>query len=92
MCKNLYTLNIINKNAILKLERLNKNNRASSLNNVFTDHQFYPRFVNRSNVIFENSELHLIGKGFKHNIQAFNNKKDFEILGVDCEEILNNNS
>ena len=58
--------------------------------NNFSDHSFYPRFVNLTAVNFSAQELQLIEKGFKFNIQPIHSKTDFELLGVNCELILNN--
>ena len=43
-----------------------------------------------TNVEFQESETKLIEKGYKFNIQPINNDKDCELLGVDCELVLNN--
>ena len=58
--------------------------------NNFSSHVFYPRFVNMTNVQFQESETKLIEKSYEFNIQPINNNKDCEILGVDCELVLNN--
>ena len=59
-------------------------NNNNNNNNTFSNHNFYQRFLNLSNVDFS-EEWQLIEKSFKFNIRPFNNKKDLEILGVDCE-------
>ena len=43
-----------------------------------------------TNVQFQEFETQLIEKGYKFIIQPINNNKDCEILGVDCELVLNN--
>ena len=37
---------------------------------------------------FSNGEINLLKKGFKYNISPVNNKKDLEILGVDCGSVV----
>ena len=61
------------------------NNRQCGHNNKFSNHIFYQRFMNLTNVTFNSFETKLIEKGFKYNIQRSNYEKEFEILGVDCE-------
>lgn len=57
---------------------------------VFSNHVFYPRFINMSEVVFDKEQTQLIEKGFKYNMQPGNNKKEFELLGVDCDALLSN--
>ena len=92
-----YDVNIFMHKKFLRQKRkfsnLNNYNtlsyRNNDNNNTFSNHNFYQRFLNLSNVDFS-EERQLIEKGFKFNIRPFNNKKDLEILGVDCEIVLNN--
>ena len=77
----------------LKILRLRKNFVKNTTDHpaVFSNHTFYPRFFNLTNCQCSNSKLQLIERGFKFNIQPINNRKDSELLGVDCELIANNN-
>ena len=67
------------KQNILKLKSSNNNN--SFIENRLTDNIFHPRFVNLTSVVFSEEECKLIDKGFKYNIQSFDNRRDFESLG-----------
>ena len=72
-----------------KLRNLKSFHTSVESPNNFSSHVFYPRFVNMTNVQFQESETKLIEKGYKFNIQPINNNKDCELLGVDCELVLN---
>lgn len=51
----------------------------------FSDHKFFQRFVNLSNVVFSDNECQLLQKGFKHNIQPTSALDNFNILGIESE-------
>ena len=69
-------------NNCLTYNRSYHNNNTSN-NNRFSDHNFYQRFINMSNVEFTNDEIKLIEKGFKFNLVSNNQIKNLELLGVE---------
>lgn len=72
-----------------KLERLSRDSRSNSLeysdNNFNSNHSFYPRVKNYSNVQFSPSEHSLLEKGLKYNIKTRLSQKSLETLVVDSE-------
>ena len=88
---------MVHKKYLNQVRKLN-NLKSSVVNNTkksfskrkFSNHTFYNRFMNLTNVNFNERETKLIEKGFKHNIKPLNYKQEFEILCVDCELACNN--
>lgn len=84
--------NIIHKKFLVQRKKLsalvNANRIKLKPNNEtkhFSNHKFFDRFVNLTNVNFTNTETKLLEKGFNHNIQNNNTVLSFETLGVDTE-------
>ena len=90
-----YQINsIVHKKFLIQKKKLRnlKSHQCYKKHNVnrhFSDHVFYPRFLNLTNTVFINEETKLLEKGFKFNLQLPNSKKDLEVLAVDCECTLN---
>lgn len=75
-----------------KLDRLIAPYSSNNVNNnvkIYSNHVFFDRFVNSTNVVFSDKEIKLLGKGFNYNLKPTNNKNNLEMLAVECELISN---
>ena len=65
------------------MNNINKNNVKYF---TFSNHNFYPRFINKTSVDFSSE---IIIKEFKFNVPIVNRRKNFEISGAECDIICN---
>lgn len=65
------------------------NNNTNNVNIPFSNHIFFDRFINFTNIYFSKDEINLLEKGFKHNIQNKFTKHILDSLAIDLEIIIN---
>ena len=51
-----------------KIDKLKKDNRSNTIHNNTTQHTFFKRTINMTDIIFTDDELNLLDKGLKYNL------------------------
>jgi predicted transport protein len=72
-----------------KIKKLKQNNETNTRNNNTTQHTFFKRTINMTDIEFTNDELHLLEKGLKYNLHK--KPKDWiKTLALEADTAINN--
>lgn len=87
--QNKYIIQCSKLKRLIDKQRVN-NSLLNHSNSNCTEHEFYERFVNLTDVEFTELETNLLKKGYSYNLGVKDSKESRQILAVECETACNN--
>jgi hypothetical protein len=78
------TINLESERKYRLLENKIDRVKGTQEGKVDSNHKFYPRVINQTDIIFTNEELMLLNKGLKHNL-GHKHKRWIRDLGLEAE-------